>query len=399
MENVKFAHEVKGFETLTEREKEFFSVMFANHGTLYVKGRAGEGKSAIMESIARKLDYNYIDLRLSQCDELSVGLFPVVNRTEGDVKDFTFAIPDWAIEANKRPTIINFEELNRCRQEVMNAVLGILNEKAIGSFFKFNKSVLMCSTGNMGDSDGTVVNEMDAALKNRLITYKHSLTLPDWKEGYANEHVPQLIVSYLEVKPSELYKLPPLEDINDVDAFATPRSWANLGVFLKSMLGDDIDDVEKVKSLVQKWGHMYIGNTSVGFNKYLDNLKTVSYKQILSDLPKYLPIVKGMTRPQKTEILQEIKKLDFLKLKVKEVANLTDFLLMLEIDNVVGFMKDIINEHYNVIVKDGIEPLVNPEVKPKNNVLRMMLHNDEIRGLVRSSILPMIKRGLNGEGN
>ncbi len=146
-EQVKFerAVDVPNYNTLTEIERKIFRAMFSRSAVPFIKGKAGEGKSAIIESIARKLDFNFIDLRLSNMDELSVGLYPTLdkdNKTNG-YHTFDFAGPKWAVLANARPTIINFEELNRCRQSVMDATLGILNERRIGSQFKFNDTVYM----------------------------------------------------------------------------------------------------------------------------------------------------------------------------------------------------------------------------------------------------------------
>ena len=326
LKGIKSPKEVIGYNTLTKIEKKFFDIMFAKAGTLYVKGRAGEGKSAIMKSIAVKLGWNYIDLRLSQCDELSVGLFPALEERKADEKyrNFTFAVPKWAIEANERPTIINFEELNRSTQAVMNAVLGILNERAIGEFFTFNESVLMCSTGNMGEEDGTVVNEMDAALKNRLITFKHSLTLPDWIDGYANDNVAELIVTYLRNKTSEFYKLP-VNKVHELDAFASPRSWSNLSKFAETMLGDQIDNPTALRNVVMEYGSMYLGTSSAAFANYLEEIGIISYRDVLDNYKKVKPQVKKLTRPQLTEMINEIERLDLNELKVHNLIYFLKF--------------------------------------------------------------------------
>ena len=165
-------------ELLTAKERKYFSVMWAKYGVLNITSKPGVAKSAIGRSIADKMNFRYMDIRLSMVDETDVGLYPSISEVEVDgsmVKCLDFVVPRWAIEANKQPTIIHFEELNRASQQVRNAALQILLERQIGTDFKFNENVLMMSSGNLGDEDGTDVEEFDSALNNRLVHINHTL--------------------------------------------------------------------------------------------------------------------------------------------------------------------------------------------------------------------------------
>jgi len=142
--------------TLTNREQSYFRMMWGKSGVMYITAKPGVAKSAIARSIAQKMGFRYMDIRLSMVDETDVGLYPHVSDNEG-VKCLDFVVPRWAIEANKQPTIIHFEELNRASQSVRNAALQILLERQIGVNFKFNDTVLMMSSGNLGDEDGTLI--------------------------------------------------------------------------------------------------------------------------------------------------------------------------------------------------------------------------------------------------
>ncbi len=140
-------------------------------------------------------------------DETDVGLFPVVDtitiedfeKVDGfgagmisevdpsqkknvQIKTLKHVVPEWAIKANMKPSIIHFEELNRSTLQVRNAALQLLLEREIGAFFKFNKNVFMLSSGNLGEEDGTDVEEFDQALNNRLIHYTHDMPFPEWKK-------------------------------------------------------------------------------------------------------------------------------------------------------------------------------------------------------------------------
>ena len=180
-------------------------MMWSKYGVLYITAKPGVAKSAIARSIADKMEFRYMDLRLSMVDETDVGLFPNVGEFEG-VKVLDHIVPRWAIEANKQPTIIHFEELNRASQAVRNAALQILLERQIGIDFSFNDHVLLMASGNLGDEDFTDVEEFDAALNNRLIHFNHTLDTNEWIDNFAQEHVHSLIVSYIRANPEQLYK-------------------------------------------------------------------------------------------------------------------------------------------------------------------------------------------------
>jgi len=181
---------VEKLNLLTPKERKYFAIMWAKYGVLNITSKPGVAKSAIGRSIADKMNFRYIDIRLSMVDETDVGLYPTISEVESDgkmVKCLDFVVPRWAIEANKQPTIIHFEELNRASQQVRNAALQMLLEREIGMDFKFNDNVLMMSSGNLGDEDGTDVEEFDSALNNRLVHISHSLSVDEWLGDYASQ--------------------------------------------------------------------------------------------------------------------------------------------------------------------------------------------------------------------
>lgn len=359
------ATEVEGYENLTKIEKKFWRMMFTRGAVPFVKGRAGEGKSAIIESIATKLGFNFIDLRLSNLDELSVGQYPLVDKENSvdGYKVFDFAVPMWAVESNKRPTIINFEELNRCRQAVMDAVLGILNERRIGSKFKFNDNVFMIATGNLGDEDGTSVNEIDAALKNRLNITRHELTIADWREGYADENVLPMVINFIESKPQEFYRLP--ENVEEVTNFATPRSWTNLSKHIVAVLGDNPTTTDAI-ALVEEDGMGIVGNSAIKFIEYLNTIKSITYKDVINKFDKIGNQIAELTRPQRSDIMEDIKKFGVDKLKPSQVDNFLKFIHMLSADEQGAFLTDLVQSHITSIkatTKDEIKNDTTPVVR------------------------------------
>jgi acyl carrier protein phosphodiesterase len=62
------------------------------------------------------------------------------------------------------------------------------------------------SSGNLGDEDGTDVEEFDSALNNRLIHINHTLDVQEWLGDYAEENCHPMITSYIKTHPEQMYK-------------------------------------------------------------------------------------------------------------------------------------------------------------------------------------------------
>lgn len=336
---------------LTKRERIYFQVMWAKSGVLYITAKPGVAKSAIARSIAEKMGFRYMDLRLSMVDETDVGLYPNVSEAEtgtGKVKCLDFVVPRWAIESNKQPTIIHFEELNRAQQAVRNAALQILLERQIGIDFKFNDNVLMISSGNLGDEDNTDVEEFDSALNNRLIHYKHSLSFDEWCEGFANEKVHRTIVSYLKSHPENLYKT-----ADGAQAYATPRSWTFMSDFIISNYGKDSSPKDFLP-LLQEVAASYIGNSALKFIQYCEDMLNINIMDVLNSYDKIKKDLERYNRDKKSELIQSLKEMDITELNDKQLANLVQFLKSVGEDELTSYLLFILDNNIDV-TKDKIK--------------------------------------------
>ena len=78
---------VDNLSLLTIKEKEYFSIMWAKYGVLFITSKPGVAKSAISLSIAKKLGFRYLDMRLSMSDE-SDFKYPYLEDLEYDGKTY-----------------------------------------------------------------------------------------------------------------------------------------------------------------------------------------------------------------------------------------------------------------------------------------------------------------------
>lgn len=337
--------------TLTEKERKYFSIMWAKYGVLNITSKPGVAKSAIGKSIAEKMGFRYMDIRLSMVDETDVGLYPSVNDIEVDgkvVKCLDFVVPRWAVEANKQPTIIHFEELNRASQQVRNAALQILLERQIGTDFKFNGNVLMMSSGNLGDEDGTDVEEFDSALNNRLVHINHTLSVDEWIKDFAMENCHKLITSFIKAHPEQMYKAS-----ENTKAYATPRSWTMLSEFIVANFGQDASPREFLP-LLKEVASGYLGNSAVKFVQYCEDMLNISINDVINNYDGIKKDLEKYNRDKNSELIQSLKEIDITKLNKKQL------------DNVVKFLNNVGDDEktaYLLYILDNIADVTNPTLK------------------------------------
>ena len=363
-----------GYETLSDREKKYFKMMNAKSGVLYITSAPGYAKSAIMRSIAYKMGFQYFDIRLSMVDETDVGLFPTIGEiviNNEKQKMLEHVAPKWAYISNGKQTIIHFEELNRSTLAVRNAALQMLLEREIGGFFKFNDNVMMCASGNLGEEDGTDVEEFDQALNNRLIHIEHTLPYPEWVEQYANENVCPVIVQFLKTHTEHYYKKP--DERNQKNkAYATPRSWTFLSDYIFRNFGEWVTRLDnngnpildkytnepkmfKKFPNIRTWindikeiGHGYVGASNARFVRYCEDTLKITLDDVLDRFEEIEDDIKNFNRDKRSELLTNMKERKISGLKPKQSENLTKFLGTVSDDETVGYLLHVLDVEYTL---------------------------------------------------
>jgi hypothetical protein len=409
--------------TLTEKESKYFSIMRGQYGVLYIKAKPGVAKSAIARSIAKKLGLQYYDLRLSMADETDMQFPNLTYREELGSHVIEHAIPEWAVLSNQAPSLIHFEELNRAPLAVRNAALQILLERGIGPKFKFNQNVFMMASGNLGEEDGTDVEEFDNALNNRLIHMEHDLRVEEWLEWGQGEIHPD-ILSFIELQPTNFYIAPN----ENSQTYATARSWHMLseyivknfgggpkvdknGEFITNEAGEVLhffdgykvdregkilyntfDDGTKqgVEKPIRHWGDMteyqsmvevvargFVGDTAaVKLIRFLNDRTKVSLKDVLENYRRVEKELAKFNRDKYSELLAEAKKARIDKWSEKEVDNFGEFLKVCSSDERVGFMVHVI-DHAQQTYSQGVnQPRVRTLLRKfQSDLVRIKSHN------------------------
>ncbi|MFB6305424.1 MAG: hypothetical protein ABEH43_00265, partial [Flavobacteriales bacterium] len=239
----------KAEKKLNKKELSLFRKMLPQSGVLFLWGQPGIAKSAITETIAKKLDIQYIEVRVSLVEETELGLFPnkipyTITNEDGSKTEITtmeYCIAEWALMANEKPTIIHFEEVNVADSFKMNACMQIMLDRKIGYKFKFKDTVFMVASGNLGEEDGNPdVQEMKSALRNRMIHHTFTLSFKEWKNQFGKKNVHPSIIDFFDNGHDDkiLSKIDN-DGENSSKAFATYRSWTQLSDFIVENFGMD----------------------------------------------------------------------------------------------------------------------------------------------------------------
>ncbi|MEG3069908.1 MAG: hypothetical protein RQM92_02820 [Candidatus Syntrophopropionicum ammoniitolerans] len=78
------------------------------------------------------------------------------------------------------------------------------------------------AAGNRAQDKG-VVNQMPAALANRMIHFEVTSSVDDWKLWAIPNQIDHRVISFLNFRPELLYRLP--SQAAEIKAFPSPRSW------------------------------------------------------------------------------------------------------------------------------------------------------------------------------
>lgn len=173
-----------------------------------IVGEAGIGKSAIVEQLAKELDYNYVKLNLAQITETGdIAGFPIClhyccNKETGDCDWITpelidsyvkagyhitsdtkmsYALPEWykGIDTSK-PTILNFDDANRALPNILQACYELIYKQEFWSFKLPPKTTVML-TSNPDNGDYNV-NTIDEAGVTRKLNFGLKYDVDSWAE-------------------------------------------------------------------------------------------------------------------------------------------------------------------------------------------------------------------------
>ena len=152
----------------------------------FIQGKAGWGKTSIIEDMAKKYGYEVITVYLDKIAAVDLGGLPIpIQNKEGKAVQVK-ALPAWArkmLDNKDKKYLLFLDEMNQAQPDVMNALMPIvlkheICEQEFDNFF-------VGAAGNF-ESENGAVNELSGPLKSRFkpIIEWESNTPETWKQAF-----------------------------------------------------------------------------------------------------------------------------------------------------------------------------------------------------------------------
>lgn len=220
---------------------------------LLLIGAPGIGKTQIMEQIARECEIALVSYTITHHTRQSAVGLPFIKEEEFDGKNYS--ITEYTMseiiasvyrkmkETGLNEGILFIDEINCVSETLAPTMLQFLQCKTFG-----NQAVpegwIIVAAGNPPEYNKSV-RDFDMVTLDRVRYLEVEADLNVWKEYARERHIHDAILSYLELKPNQFYRVE-----SDVDGmhFVTARGWEDLSNLMDTYQELEIPITEEIVS-------------------------------------------------------------------------------------------------------------------------------------------------------
>ena len=204
----------------------------------FIHGAPGIGKSTVVADYARDHELQLEDLRASQLDPVDARGVPVINH---DKRATSWFPPDFLPRSGRG--ILFLDELNKANQDTQAALYQLILDGRVGNY-ELPKGWHIVAAGNR-DEDGSMVQPMARALKNRFVHLTMEVDYDDFIDYAHRNHFDERVIAFIRFSRTSLDefgdalakdKNKRISALKASNAFATPRSWEFVSRFLQVAL-------------------------------------------------------------------------------------------------------------------------------------------------------------------
>ena len=196
-------------------------------------GSPGVGKSDVVAQVAKAMNAELRDVRLTLFDPVDLKGFP---DKDVDTQQMRFLPPSFLPpmkvkgKPNKTKGILFLDELVSAERSVQAAAYQLILNRSIGEY-TLPDGWHVVAAGNRA-SDRALVNAMPSALANRFVHIDYDVSHDDFCE-WAIKHgdIDSLLLAFLRFRPGLLHDFKPAENPR---SFPSPRSWMFVNRLLKT---------------------------------------------------------------------------------------------------------------------------------------------------------------------
>jgi len=208
-----------------ELKKELKNLVL-NKIPVFIWGSPGIGKSSIVRDLAKELEFEFIDLRLTLMDPTDLKGIPFFDAQK---KEAIWAKPNFLPSDEESKGILFLDEINSAPPSVQASAYQLILDRRVGDY-ELPKGWSIVAAGN-NESDRGVVYRMPSPLANRFVHIDMEVSFDDWKSWAYQKGVDSSIIAFLNYKQDMLFNFDPN---SNQKAFASPRSWEYVDKILKS---------------------------------------------------------------------------------------------------------------------------------------------------------------------
>ena len=205
---------------------------------VFLMGPPGIGKTAIMEQIAAELGVGLVSYSMTHHTRQSaLGLPFISHKTYGGkeyaVSEYTMSeiigsIYDLMEETGLKEGILFLDEINCVSETLAPSMLQFLQYKIFGRH-RVPEGWIVVTAGNPPEYNNSV-REFDIVTWDRLKRIDVEPDYDVWKEYAYKKGVHASIITYLDIKKADFYKI---ETTVDGKSFVTARGWSDLSDMIK----------------------------------------------------------------------------------------------------------------------------------------------------------------------
>lgn len=237
---------------------------------VFLMGPPGIGKTAIMEQIASEMGVGLLSYSMTHHTRQSaLGLPFIVHKSYGgkeyDVSEYTMseiisAVYDLMENTGVKEGILFLDEINCVSETLAPIMLQFLQYKVFGRH-KVPDGWIIVTAGNPPEYNNSV-REFDIVTWDRLKRIDVEPDFTAWKEYAYKAGVHPSILTYLEIKKADFYRI---ESTVDGKSFITARGWEDLSQMIILYEKNNIKvDIKLIGQYIQH------DRTARGFAAYYD---------------------------------------------------------------------------------------------------------------------------------
>ncbi len=215
-----------------------FVIPIEKQRPIFLMGAPGIGKTAIMEQIAEEMKIGLVSYSMTHHTRQSaLGLPFIVKKNYGgeeySVSEYTMSeiiasVYDMIEFTGVTEGILFLDEINCVSETLAPAMLQFLQYKTFGRH-RVPDGWIVVTAGNPPEYNNSV-REFDIVTWDRLKRIDVEADYDAWKEYAYSKGVHAAIVTYLDIRKDDFYKI---ETTVDGKSFATARGWSDLSEMIK----------------------------------------------------------------------------------------------------------------------------------------------------------------------